>query len=87
MAQLITTAGKITGFALELGPAKRLMQLQRLVGGYIQRVATTCGRIMLVDEGGRMKQLPVNPEASRIAKVGGIDIVGDVVVLGPHEEL
>ena len=56
-----------------------LKSLQDLVGGYIQAVQILDGGVMLVDEDGLMKRLPLNPVASRIA---GTQIVGTAVVVG-----
>lgn len=41
-----------------------LIELQALVGGYIEYVKTVDGRVMYVDEDGRMKKLPANPVAA-----------------------
>ena len=53
--------------------------LQDLVGGYVQEVQILDGGVMLVDEDGQMKRLPINRVASRIA---GTLIVGTAVVVG-----
>jgi hypothetical protein len=52
-----------------------LEKLQEAVGGYIEEVRCPDGRLMYVNEDGRMKQLPVNEMASDIA---GRMILGDV---------
>lgn len=58
-------------------------QMQEAVGGYVERVFLSDGRSMYVNEDGRMKQLPLNEQASQLA---GVDIVGNAVVLTKKEE-
>lgn len=56
-----------------------LKNLQELVGGYIEPVRLHDNGVMLVDEDGLMKGLPLNPMASVIA---GTKIVGTAVIVG-----
>ena len=55
-----------------------LAGLQAWVGGYIEVVDLADGRQMVVNEEGWLKELPVNPEASRLA---GQPIAGPAVIL------
>ena len=54
-----------------------LQELQDFVGGYIELVPLGEGKVMVVNEEGRLKRLHPNHEASEIA---GQDIVGNVLV-------
>lgn len=61
---------------------RSLEAYQQAVGGYIEEIYLPDGRVMLVNEEGRLHGLPPNPEASGLA---GQAIVGDVVVLTKEE--
>ena len=67
-SQTVAPAGK--KFTLE--------EMQGHVGGYIAPIPLPGKRIMLVDEDGMPKGLPVNPTATEIA---GQRIVGPVLVM------
>ena len=57
-----------------------LEELQTIVGGHIEIVQLGNERIMVVNEEGRLLNLPHNYTASRITSVLGIvDIVGNVL--------
>lgn len=69
------------GTQCHVWPKKRkfsLDELQKLVGGYIERVEIGPGLDMIVDEEGRLKGLPQNAEATLLA---GRLIVGNAFVL------
>lgn len=53
----------------------KLDQLQKAVGGYIEQITLGEG-LLFVNEEGRLKNLPHNPNASLMARR---DIVGDAV--------
>ena len=55
-----------------------LEEAQNLVGGYVERIALEGGDVSLVNEEGRLTNLELNTEASKLV---GIPIVGDVVVV------
>ena len=55
-----------------------LEEAQNLVGGYVERIALEGGDVLLVNEEGRLTNLELNTEASKLV---GIPIVGDVVVV------
>ena len=61
---------------------KRLDQLQKAVGGYIELVYLQGNKIMVVNEEGLIKRLPYNYKASKIA---GKNIVGDVIICDVNE--
>jgi hypothetical protein len=60
----------------------RLAELQALVGGYIEMVFLNDGRIMVVNEEGKIDGLPVNVRATEIIRRCGREdaIVGDALV-------
>ena len=62
-----------------------LAEMQRYVGGYIEALQLTDGTIMWLNEEGKLKGLPYNPVADRIAQMHQAvafsdQIVGDVLV-------
>ena len=56
----------------------KLREVQKMIGGYVEVVYLRDGRIMLVDEEGLLKGLPLNRAASRMA---GRPIVGNALVM------
>lgn len=82
-----------SGFELDVFPGNgekfTLEELQKLVGGYIERIAMSDGQAMYVNEEGKIKDLPYNIKATTMLKMHGLIpddyIVGDVVVV-PNEE-
>jgi uncharacterized protein YuzE len=68
------------------GETFTLGELQRAVGGLIETIYLGDDLIMAIDEDGKIKGKPVNPEATRLAQPGlyifeGDEIVGDAAVL------
>lgn len=66
------------------GAAFHLSELHIVVGGYIEAVHLKDGRVMWVNEEGKLRALPVNEAATVIAHASGHDptdmIVGDVII-------
>lgn len=63
-----------------------LASLQAAVGGLIQIVGTRTGLLLVINEEGKLNDLPVNPGATDMYKYGNYDkIVGDVVVCNQSE--
>ncbi len=60
-----------------------LEELQRLVGGYIEIIQTKIqGKVMVINEEGKLKELPVNMKATGLYIYGDHDkIVGDVLLI------
>jgi hypothetical protein len=79
---------KSDGIDMELVPEKgtqfTLVELQTLVGGLIEKAPTKDGRIIIMNEEGRLHKLPLNNKASSLCN--HVDfIVGDVLVCDKSE--
>ena len=77
---------KADGTILEVVPANgtdfQLDELQKMVGGYIEIVPAGKGKIMVLDNEGKLKDKPVNNAATMMfMQAGYCDIIaGDVLV-------
>ena len=58
-----------------------LEELRDMVGGYIQIIEIKDGKQIIVDEEGKLKDKPINMEATDLWNVDYDIIVGDAVVL------
>ena len=69
----------------ENGKTFSLKELQTLVGGYIEVIALRDGKLMVLNEEGKLEGLAVNEVATEFAQSAGIHpadvIVGNVVVM------
>lgn len=59
-----------------------LEELQGFVGGYIQILHMGRGELMVINEEGKLKNLPLNRDATAIANLRGRLLEGDYIV-GP----
>jgi hypothetical protein len=67
-------------------PDTELETLQKAVGGYIEMVAAHNGNVIILDEEGKIKNKPINAEATRMFINGQSDpIVGDVVIASAEQ--
>lgn len=83
MAQIIRADGTWTNLQPANGTDFQLKEAQTIVGGRVELVHLFDGRIMLINEEGKLEGLPLNVEATRLFLVdrNGYDIiVGDVLV-------
>jgi len=80
MAVLITSNGQLVPVTPK-GDKFALEELQFLVGGYVEMLPAK-GAKVLADEDGRLKNLPINIEAS--LKLG-YPVVGDILFLDKGE--
>lgn len=77
---------KAAGAILEVVPANgtdfQLEELQAMVGGYIEIVPVLRGKIMVIDEEGKLKGKPINNAATMMFMQAGFydTIVGDTLV-------
>ncbi len=86
MAKLIKTDGTETIVYPAHGKSFTLQELQKLVGGYIEMVRTVDGKQMIINEEGKLNDLPVNDKATVLYVHCLADvIVGDAVILEKGE--
>ena len=81
-AVIIKTDGTITETKPKNGTDFSLEELRAAIGGgYIEVIRTVDdGRIMVLDEEGKLKKLPVNPKATALYPNLADFICGDVLV-------
>lgn len=82
MATLIKSNGEESYVEPKNGHEFTLEELQGLVGGYIEMVPLS-GQIIVCDEEGLLKGLPVNKRATIVARAlgwSGDSFVGNVVI-------
>ena len=83
-AKYITHEGSTHEVLPSDGKYFSLKELQTFVGGYIEMLELADGRLMFLNEEGKLKRLPVNPIACELALGSGIAlndyIVGNVLV-------
>ena len=80
-SEIITPEGRVTT-ARPKGKAWSLEEMQEIVGGWIEIVPTLDGRLMILNEEGKLDGLPANSKAT--ALFGDHDvIVGTVLVTDP----
>lgn len=88
MAQILRTDGRWENVQPANGTDFSLKEVQAIVGGYVELVQLWDGRIMLINEEGKLDGLPLNVEATRLFLVerDGYDvIVGDALICESHE--
>lgn len=77
--------GTMTAVSPKNGTDFSLEELNEFVGGYIEIVSTTDGRIMVLNEEGKLNGLPVNLAATILYGNPNDVIVGDVLVCPPEQ--
>lgn len=82
MAQLYKVGEKPKTISPKSGRKFELEEVWSLIGGYVQMWELGHGAVMLFDEDGNPKGLPLNVEASRIA---GFPVVGTAIVCHKKE--
>jgi hypothetical protein len=81
MAKIIKANGDTQEVEPKNGTDFSLKEVQKIVGGYMQLLATKDGKIMVIDEDGKLKQKPKNKEATKLYIYGEHDhIVGDALI-------
>jgi len=76
------TTGKVIRIVPKDGKSFTLGELQSVVGGYIELLQTKDNRLMVVNEEGRIMNLPPNLKATKLYKFNDC-IFGDVLVCEP----
>jgi hypothetical protein len=83
------TSEPSTGQSAKLRPANGrsflLGDVQALVGGFVESIGLPNGDLMLLNEDGKRLKLPLNPQATLLARavIGADSIVGNVLVCPP----
>lgn len=78
MATILKSNGKRIETSPKNGTDFSYEELKKIVGGYIEIVPLTGGKIMVVNEEGKLYHLPVNMQATHLH--GYEIIVGDVLI-------
>lgn len=88
MATFLRTSGEREVLSPPNGVNWSLVDLQTLVGGFIEVVRTVDGHFMVLDEEGKLKRKPLNREAT-IAYVHGRrdPVCGDVLIIDSMLEM
>lgn len=85
MAAFIKTNGEITNVTPKNGTDYKYEELKEFVGGYIEIVPINDHKIMVINEEGKLNNLPVNHIASLLYKYD--TICGNVLVCDDSEVL
>lgn len=86
MAQLLRSDGTFEYVKPLDGTEFTLEELQKLVGGYIEIKKLHSGQFLVIDEEGKIKDKPVNLNASKLFNALPYDyIVGDAVLCSSAE--
>lgn len=83
MATLLRVDGSTEPF--DIGTDDQLRVLQEAVGGYIEIVYAPDGKLLIIDEEGKLKGKPVNTLATLMWQHPSDVLVGDVVLAEPGE--
>ena len=88
MATLIRSNGEETNVTPQNKTDFQLTELQKIVGGFIEIVKTKDGRTMVINEEGKINDLPINQKASLLYQYNEFDfIAGDVLICNENEIL
>lgn len=85
MAEIIYPNGETLPFEMK-GKTASLKELQDAVGGLIECVDTNDGRLMIINEEGKLEGLEPNHVATELFAPGHDIIVGNAVILN-HVEM
>ena len=82
MAELIKHTGEVMEIEPENGSNFKLRELYKILNcELIELVATKDGRLIILDEEGKLQNKSINTKATKLYKYGEKDvIVGDVVI-------
>lgn len=82
---VIRTDGTVWEATPKNGKDFKLEEMQAIVDGYIEIVRAKDGRLIVLNEEGKLKHLPVNALATELYCSPDDVIVGDVLVCQPKE--
>lgn len=86
-SHVLKTDGTVEKVTPEDGKHFSLKELQAIVGGYIEILRLSNDVIMVLNEEGKLKGLPFNPNANKIYKdyfnIGNDYLVGNVLLCHP----
>jgi hypothetical protein len=86
MATLIKSNGEEINVIPNNKKDFQLDELQKYVGGFIEVVRTKGNKIMVINEEGKINDLPINQKASQLYQYNEFDfIVGDVLICQSNE--
>ncbi len=88
MAEIIKSDGARVPTCPKNGKTFQLEEMQGIVGGYIETIRLLDGRVMVLNEEGKLKGLPVNHMATSVAGASIFThdvLVGDVLVCESKE--
>lgn len=83
MATILKASGEELEVQPENGTDFSLKECQTIVGGHLEMVPLADGRVMILNEEGKLDDLPVNLAATALyleERAGYDEIVGDVLV-------
>ena len=88
MATLIKTNGEETNVTPQNKTDFKLDELQNYVGGIIEIVRTKDNKMIVINEEGKINELPINEKATELYIYSESDlIVGDVLICDENEIL
>ena len=88
MATLIKSNGEETNVTPQNKTDFKLDELQNYVGGIIEIVRTKDNKMMVINEEGKINELPMNEKATELYIYSESDlIVGDVLICDENEIL
>ena len=86
MAELIKSSGRKKKVSPKNLVHFTLEELQKYVGGKIQIVETKGNQLMVINEEGKLLELPANKRATRLYKYSPYDyIVGDALIIKKNQ--
>jgi Domain of unknown function (DUF3846) len=88
MATFIKANGEETNVLPKNKTDFKLDELQNYVGGFIEIVRTKGNKMMIINEEGKINELPVNYKATEMYQYDEFDfIAGDVLICNENEIL
>lgn len=87
MAKLYRYDGIIEDVTPKSGSDFTLEEMQAMVGGYIETLSLTDGKWIVVNEEGKLNNLPLNFNATKIIRDNGYNdyIVGNALICNNNE--